>query len=635
LTDSGLFFLSIIFFIISIYFIRKPNKIKYSIIVYFILTIGSFLLFITYGISDYFTGNGIDEATIYHLKYGLGGAGFLEYKELIIISITIIVTGFILLFWFLIKKKKSNRKYQILFSYILIIISLLMNPASIDLYDIFNIDFSESDEFYKYYRKPEISQINDPTKNLVFIYAEGLELTYFYQDVFPDLVTELQKIKHKSTYFTNINQVPGNRFTIGGIVNSQLGISLVTPSFENSMSGMDQYLPSAVGLGDLLNTEGYFLSFMGGANLSFAGKGKFFRTHGFDEVLGRDELVPKLKDKKYLNGWGLYDDTLLELVYNRFIELSKKEKKFGLFTLTLDTHHPNGHISKTCGDLKYKDGKNPILNAVSCSDRLLSNFINRIIDSPFAHQTIIVLVSDHLSLKNSAYNLLEGYAVLNGIKTKIERKNLFMIIDPMKLYGTKIKAAGSNLDIGPTILPFLGYKGEIGLGRNILEGIKPGESVRKYKRKNRIDWKNKINERKYIRKSLKKWKGTVVKFWGFPKINNSIYIDLKKKSIIIENRKFKIPILIELDEQLNSILKFQFDINNKKQTLIEHLFAMDEDKFFILIDKGKNVKVINNNFDGEDLYLISGKGNKYTKMFKIDKNITLTTSEIHQLLKDK
>jgi len=41
---------------------------------------------------------------------------------------------------------------------------------------------------------------------------------------------------------------------------------------------MNNFMPDAVCLGDILKSQGYHLEFMGGANNEFAGKGLFYKT---------------------------------------------------------------------------------------------------------------------------------------------------------------------------------------------------------------------------------------------------------------------------------------------------------------------------------------------------------------------
>src|SRR5690606_11663260 len=94
---------------------------------------------------------------------------------------------------------------------------------------------------------------------------------------------------------------------------------------------------------------GYRQSFIGGASTRFAGKGTFLRRHGYDEVLGVEELVWYLDDPNYLNNWGLYDDNTFAAAANKFDELaSDPSRPFNLTMLTVDTHHPIGTPSRSC-----------------------------------------------------------------------------------------------------------------------------------------------------------------------------------------------------------------------------------------------------------------------------------------------
>ncbi len=508
--NNGIFtILSVILLITALWVFTKTKPSKVNTGIFFVMTFSSIILFVLYGVAIYFTGNGIDEAFIYHLKYGLEGAGFLEYSWLIITTVMALIFGVFYLYRIISKRNDEREAHivHILLSLFFLSVSLLVNPASIDIYNL-QKDFlifpnylnnKIPTSFYKYYKYPYIKKSETPHKNIVFIYAESLERTYFDKILFPGLIKGLRELESKSIYFTDIKQVAGTGWTVGGITASQCGIPLFTPSHGKSMSSMDQFLPSAVCLGDLLDKMGYQLEYMGGASLDFAGKGKLFKTHGFTHVLGRDELLPKLENEAYKTGWGLYDDSLFSMVYNRFIELSEAGGKFGLFTLTLDTHHPKGHPSESCKGMEYKDASNPILNAVACSDYLISKFINKIAKSPYADKTIVVLVSDHLSMRNTVYDLLQ---------TK-ERRNLFMIIDPSKNNTKEIKKVGSTLDIGATLLSFLGYTGDIGFGRNLLNDEIPEE------------------ERLFIHSNLIKWRYPVSTFWNFPKIQGHLKINYR------------------------------------------------------------------------------------------------------------
>lgn len=495
--------LSAILFIMSIYTFKKTTPSKTNIGLFFCIAFSCFFLLLLYWVAYYFTGNGIDEATIYHLKYGLGDAGFLEYFGFIFASTSALMLGFIYLLWLIAKKPlhaNSYKKINNLSSYSLLSAALLVNPGSTDIYNLQtnSIIFAEqanpriSTDFYNFYKKPYIKALNKDQKNIIFIYAESLERTYFDQTIFPGLIKGLRELEAKSTYFTNIKQVAGTGWTIAGMTASQCGIPLFTPTHGDSMADKKTFLSAAVCLGDLLNEQGYHLSYLGGASLDFTGKGKFYKTHGFSAVAGRDQLLPTLEDKTYKTGWGLYDDSILNLAYNQFLQLSAKEQKFGLFTLTLDTHNPNGHPSKSCEHIKYQDGSNPMLNAVACSDYLITNYINKIVQSPYADKSLIVIVSDHLAMRTTASALLK----------QKERRDLFMIIDPSINKSSEQQTIGSTLDIGTTILPLIGYSGNIGLGRDLLNITAPKE------------------ERLFIQNNLFKWKMQISEFWDNPRNND-------------------------------------------------------------------------------------------------------------------
>lgn len=330
--DSIVFmFLSLFLFSASVYLYIKTNASKINKVIFSVLVFTSIIFYLFYFISNYFTGRGIDMSIVYHIKYGLVGAGFLEYWKLIVISIVLFILGLIFSFWVFLKKTESRAKGRayIYAAFLLVLLSLLFSPAISNLYSLLSGE-SGSADFYEYYKQPYIKQVDD-SKNLVFIYAEGLEQTYFNEAIFPGLTKELHDLQSKSVYFTNVKQLTGTGWTIGGLVASQCGIPLFTPSHGNSMAGMDEFLPLATCFGDLLHKEEYYLVYYGGADLDFAGKRKFLLTHKFDETYGRDELLPKLEDESYKSWWGLYDDSLFSLSYNRFIELSETHDKFALF----------------------------------------------------------------------------------------------------------------------------------------------------------------------------------------------------------------------------------------------------------------------------------------------------------------
>lgn len=595
LTISFLSFLTGCIYAIRKNVFTRTGKMLFSATATLLLGYSAFFL-----VSDYFTSNGIDDSVFYHIQYGLAGSGFKEYWLLILITSIFIILSIIVPYKLLntvtIANKDSRGNKHLWFIYPCIFLSFIVSPTTYGIIkyshssytSLFSPDIPR-DDFYKFYRTPHISKATQKPFNLVYIYAESLERTYFDESVFPGLIKHLREYESRGISFTEIEQVAGTGWTIAGMVASQCGIPLVTPSHDNSMSGMDSFLANAGCLGDLLAEQNYNLSYLGGASIEFAGKGKFFFTHGFSEVLGRDQLSELLPDKSYQSGWGLFDDTLFDSALDKLNELSANEKPFGLFLLTLDTHHPDGHPSRRCDGKEYQDGGNPILNAVACSDFLIGDFINRILSSEYGKNTIIVVSSDHLAMRNTATTLLN----------KLERKDLFFILSPGNIDPLTVKKHASMLDVAPTILSAMGYEGKIGLGRDLLTDEVPLASQ--------------VNE---FDSALRGWRDSLMSFWGFPEIgtDDHIEIDNENKVIAVQNRSFKYPLLIEFGDNNETTIRFKLhrkQVKLTKHRLVDYMVGMKDNKPFLWVDSCKDIRPANTSLRNDYcvLYGRAGSGN--------------------------
>ena len=297
--------------------------------------------------------------------------------------------------------------------------------------------------------------------HLILLYLESVERRYFDQSLFPDLLPELTALRRRSLDFPNMFQAPGTGWTIAGMTASQCGYPLMS-SFRggaNDLGILPTFLPDAVCFGDLLEDAGYALTYLGGADHRFAGKGNFYRSHGFDEVYGFDDLKDRLADPGYRHHWGLFDDTVLDLAHDRFLAMADSGQPAALVLLTLDTHHPEGFPSATCKPYDRID--NAILHAVHCTDQLVADFVRRIRASAHADDTYIVIASDHLAMRNSATGML---------RAKGGERRLTFFIDTPNQSGGRSESTGLHYDMIPTLLDLVGIEieGQIGLGRSLL-----------------------------------------------------------------------------------------------------------------------------------------------------------------------
>ena len=312
-------------------------------------------------------------------------------------------------------------------------------------------------------------------KNLLFVFLEGFEAIYTDENLFPGLTPNLQALNEEGWQLDNMQQVVGSTWTMGGLVSSLCGTPLL---YESSFGGNEvlfsRMLDKATCLPDVLNSAGYQQIFMGGASLDFAGKGSFLREHGFDTTLGRHELVDELEDPDYVTGWGLYDDSLFSQALEQFNSLAASKQPFNLTLLTVDTHHPIGEPSASCSE--YDQIDNSILHAVHCTDYLLGGFLDLIKAHPAYEDTVVVLVSDHLAMRNNAFPLFpEDYLSPITLRCAIMHFRYFLrtisddCISQRRLYFNVLNSSVSTeqeifstpLDISPTVLHLLGVQHDV------------------------------------------------------------------------------------------------------------------------------------------------------------------------------
>ena len=131
-----------------------------------------------------------------------------------------------------------------------------------------------------------IDQQAEP-RSIVLIFAESLETAYSNGEIFgQDLTPGLSSIADEGVNFSNIRQVSHTGWTMGGLVAAQCAIPMSSSMGGNTiLANVSLPLPEEVCLGDILKAHGFKTVFIGGAWLSFAGKGKFLRAHGFDKFL--------------------------------------------------------------------------------------------------------------------------------------------------------------------------------------------------------------------------------------------------------------------------------------------------------------------------------------------------------------
>ncbi len=422
------------------------------------------LLLSSWWLIDQLSGDGINAATLYHLRADMEGAGVGDFRSYIAMFAGLVMLSLVPLALVRVRRFRLPGNGMAIFAGFaaLLVTSTLLSPLYPDARRLYQhmqpVDYAQVTPEYRVPAQP----LARP-KNIVWIYGESLERTYFDETVFPGLMPNLKRLAGEALDVRGLDPAEGSGWTIAGLVASMCGVPLTTAQGdENSMGRMGRFLPEAVCLGDYLKQQGYTTHYLGGANGQFAGKGQFLASHGFDAVHDLSWFKQQSIPRRHFSNWGLHDDVLLDTAYERFLELSRAGQPFMLTTLTMDTHHPAGHLPVACKRTRYRSGHGDIglLHALKCTDRLISRLVDRIRSSEFAADTLVVVASDHLAMPNHLSHLLE----------EMPRENLLLFLGDGIAPRQLSAQAGTTLDTGATLLNLLDPAiNAIGFGRSLLD----------------------------------------------------------------------------------------------------------------------------------------------------------------------
>ena len=308
-------------------------------------------------------------------------------------------------------------------------------------------------------------------RNLIFIVLESMEVSFMDEAhggaLDTNLIPEITNLMEENISFTNkedghggAQDVAGTGWTIGALASETTGLPLKVAGFNTANDPNENFMPGAVGLGDLLKKEGYNQLFICGSPIEFGGRDNFYRLHGNYEILDYNRAV---EEKRYTGekvNWGFPDYDLYEYAKQEIIRLSKDNKPFNVTFLTADTHHPVGYICTECTneyDYEY-------YNVVRCASRQVGEFVEWAKTQDFYDNTTIVILGDHPTMvSDPRLCITKDYT-----RTMV---NVFInpIINDM---GVNLRTPKqiTSMDFYPTILSSLGVSIEgdkLGLGTNL------------------------------------------------------------------------------------------------------------------------------------------------------------------------
>lgn len=325
------------------------------------------------------------------------------------------------------------------------------------------------------YVKPRSSIVKFPKKkkNLIYIYLESFEATYFSKEMggnvdrnlIPGLTNLIQE--PSSVSFSNSDkyggglQAPSTGYSIAGMFAQQSGLPFKVPVSGNDYGKQGKFAPGAITLGDILEHEGYNNRMIVGADGVFAGVTNFYQTHGnyqvLDLIAARNQgLIPQ----DYYEWWGFEDKKLFEYGVQALEELSKDSKPFSLILEADDSHFPDGYTDASCSNESSK----PYENSISCVDAMVSEFIEYVKKQDYYKDTVIVVHGDHLSMEKDYFKTLDSdytrttfNAYLNVSESLIKQSNLknrqfsSMDVFPTILEAMDVEIKGHRLGLGTSL----------------------------------------------------------------------------------------------------------------------------------------------------------------------------------------
>lgn len=443
-----------------------------ALIVSGVLVLGSFGL-LGWGISDHYTGAGINAASFFHASLGLKGLQWQMAMPLaalmaMVALLVVLACGHL---WHAARANSNSAAATETASRPLtagaILSALLVlgsNPGYAQSGQVLAQAWEASRLVANVMEGAQLpatppATYGKPPISAIYIYAEGLESAFLDDARFPGLMPELDALGKQGLRIHGIHQVTLTGWTIAGQTASNCG-------FPGSDGGAQfvsdaQRWPCAT---DLLAADGYALAYLNGSSLEFADKGTFWRNHGYQFTAGDADILKLAGTPDApMSEWGAYDDTMFAAAWNEYRQLLQQRQDSGrpfvLTLLTVDTHAPKGMDTPTCRGMPLPAAaQQPFAHAVHCADHLIAGFIRRVLaDKP--DNLVVVLQSDHLQPPRNDMILALGAAA--------QRDNLWMA------WGHGIEAQtlqrqATMFDAAPTFLGLLGRQPiALNLGRDL------------------------------------------------------------------------------------------------------------------------------------------------------------------------
>lgn len=300
-----------------------------------------------------------------------------------------------------------------------------------------------------------LTELPSKPRNLILVYLESVGIPVIDHPDWPGLMPHLSELVAQHSLADNI--YASSFITIEGIVNTQCGTLFPFDRGSDSLANGHNLGDNMPCLADVLQHAGYQNRYLGGAELAFAGKGRFLQSHGFNNPMGlsywREQGI-----KQRAGTWGISDPDIFAQALTQYQELSADDRPFNITLLTIGTHLP-GFYYDECEHYSVDD--DPFLDGLHCTDQLLHNWLEQLKALDAFDNTTVVITADHSAFSSPAMRRLFGETIEN-------RRVPLIVLGPEQ---PRAAVTGAGYDLAPTVLDLLNIKhnATFALGRSLLQ----------------------------------------------------------------------------------------------------------------------------------------------------------------------
>lgn len=251
--------------------------------------------------------------------------------------------------------------------------------------------FTRNTFFEDYYCQVKLDEIKFPEKkrNVIILMLESIEMNLNDDDIFSvPLIPRLGELKRRGVS-CHLRENLGAEWMAGNLTGLLFGLPLRLPVNVNKYLSADHdFLPGAVSLLEVFESNGYSVNFIAGNDTSVTGVKNIFLSH---------LKAAGLYDLNYLTARGLpresprgvRDKYLYQAARNLIVGLNRSNPPFLLLIKTRDTHSPAAVYAD--GPRVFNDARDSFVAA----DNLAAEFLDWLAGQDFYADTTVLVVGDH------------------------------------------------------------------------------------------------------------------------------------------------------------------------------------------------------------------------------------------------